>query len=409
MLLDRREGCGCPAFWPNVYATVEYGKASRSPNTVVKVLRTLGMARMWAGVLGRDLDHDLRQGNFLSIEDVESLADFLCLTAVGQVEWAARAARTHTSRPERQRVVRLEDARPDPRRLERSVPPVTNPAEIATRVRWVASYVEWQLGMRLGSLDRQQRASENLKKLGEAVVARLRQRAPRSSHGSDDEPTLEGVDRDVLQRIDQAMLPGAKQNPFTPGFVQVRNYLIWRLLLDTGARRAEVREAKADHVKYSTRRFEIHTSKTIPRTVPINPKTADAFDRFMEDFWSKLSQNARRRGFLFTDGRGAHLSLRAINRIFERLREKDSNIPDFLAPHTVRRSWNDQFSATVDSLPPEKRPSVTEEVRIRNRLQGWRGESSMGARYAKRHIRRKSDEIAETLANDLALDSGKND
>ena len=138
-------------------------------------------------------------------------------------------------------------------------------------------------------------ATENLKKLGEAVVARLRQRAPRVGHGSEDEPKLEGVDRDVLQRIDQAMLPGGQQNPFTPGFVQARNYLIWRLLLDTGARRAEVREAKADHVKYSSRRFEIHTSKTIPRTAPINPKTADAFDRFMEDFWSGLPRDARRR------------------------------------------------------------------------------------------------------------------
>ncbi|MDO9710753.1 tyrosine-type recombinase/integrase [Paracraurococcus lichenis] len=284
-----------------------------------------------------------------------------------------------------------------------------DPAETATRIRWVASYIEWHLGLRLGSLERRQRESENLQELGKAVVTRLRQRAPRVSREGEDEPTLEGVDREILQRIEQAMLPGAEQNPFTPGFVQLRNYLLWRLLLDTGARRAEVREAKADHIKYSIRRFEIHTSKTFSRTVPINLKTADAFDTFIEEYWAHLSREARRRGFLFTDEKGRHLSLRAINRVFERVRVKIPGVPNFLAPHTVRRSWNDQFSATIDSLPPDKRPSVAEEVRMRNRLQGWAGDSTMGGRYAKRHTRRKADNIAETLAANLMLDAGKKD
>lgn len=401
VLLNR---AGQPLFWPNVFVTSEYRKASRSANTSVKVLRSLGMAQMWAEAHGRDLDHDLRVGDFLSIQDVEELANFLRLTATDQEAWAARVATPPSGMPN---VLRLEDFRPDPGHLSKSEQKENDPVEAAARIRWVASYIEWHLSQRLGALDRQRQKSCDLRSVGESIVARLRQLVPRITSGSSDELALEGVERQILVRIDEAMRPRDPRNPFQPGFVQTRNYLIWRLLVDTGARRGEVREAKADHIKFSTRRFEIHVSKTIPRTVPISPITADAFDQFMEQHWSRLPRQTRRSGYLFTDENGRQLSLRAFNRIFERARKIVPGVPGFITPHTIRRSWNDQFSATIDSLPPDKRPSEDEEVKMRNRLQGWTGQSSMGGRYAKRHIRHKADYLAEALMNNLVGDGSK--
>ncbi len=390
VLLNRR---GAPLFWPNVFATAQYRNAAKAPNTTAKVLRTLGMAVMWAESKGRDLDHELTQGAFLSMEDAEDLADFLGLSAADQERRALRSgASSHSPK-----MVRLEAVRPHPRKLQRSERTQVNALEVATRIRWAAAYVEWHYQRRIGSLDRQQRASKDLRAVGPMVIKRLRQLAPRATPRSDDESSLEGVDREVLLRIEAALVPGGSENPFTPGFVQSRNYLLWRLLIDTGARRHEVRAAKADHVKYSTRRFEIHESKTIPRTVPINPKTAEAFDAFIEHHWSRLSKEARRRGYLFTDDGGRQLSARAINRVFERIRTRVWGVPEFMTPHTVRRSWNENFSATVDALPEGERPSREEEVKIRNRLQGWADGSPMGDRYARRHIKRKADQIAEKM------------
>jgi len=394
VLLDRSTG---PAFWPNVFVTVEYRKRTASPNTCVKVLRTLGMARMWAASQGRDLDQDLRHGGFLTLGNVESLADYLSLSA------SAQQRRTVSAAPSAMppNITRLEDLRPSDHSLPQSGQRGASPVEVAARLRWVASYVDWHLGQRLGSLDRRREDATALEGIGKSVVARLRQRAPRTASAGEDEEALEGVPREVLAEIEGALVPGGPGNPFRGGFIQARNYLIWRLLLDTGARRNEVREAVADDIEYASRRFHIRVSKTQSRRGPIGADTADAFDRFMERHWSFLPQAARRRGYLFTDEHGRHLSIRAFNRIFERVRKQVPGVPGFMAPHTVRRSWNDAFSARVDALAPEHRPSEKQEVEMRNRLQGWSGQSSMGARYAKRHIRRKADEIAEGLILDL--------
>ncbi len=380
-----------PYFWPNVFVTSDYRNASKSPNTQAKVLRTIGMAILWARSRGRDLDNDLTNGDFLSVSDVEDLADFLSLTAEEQ-----ERRRGRSEGPLVRDAIKLESVRPDHRRLRVANSAVDN-AEIATRVRWIALYIEWHLDRRIGSLERHRSATESLRTVGPKVIARLRQLAPRIASKSDDDITLEGVDFQIIQHAEEVMRPYSSANPFTPGFVQARNYLIWRLLVDTGARRGEVHAAKVDDVKFSLRRFEIRVSKTISRTVPISPKTAETFDEFIERFWSQLPREARKRGYLFTDDKGRHLSLRAINRIFERLRLRIPNIPDFMAPHTIRRTWNDRFSAQIDAMPIDKRPSPEQEIQTRNRLQGWSGKSSMGGRYAKRHVKRKADEIAEAM------------
>lgn len=395
ILFDRGGG---PAFWANVYVTSEYRKRQTSVNTCVRVLRSLGMARMWAASLGRDLDDDLCSGPFLSMEDVESLADFLALSAAGQ---SAHVLEVRAAALKRSKVVHLEDVRPDHRSLSESQEMTADPVEAAARIRWVASYVDWHLRRRLGDLDRMRQDTMNLSKLGVDVVARLRQRAPRATGKDDDDLLLEGVPPEVLNRIEEALVPGSEGNPFESAFVQARNYVIWRMLHDSGGRRDEIRHVKVGDADYASRRLHIAVSKTFPRTVPIGSDTAEAFDTFVLEHWSKLPQAARRRGYLFTDENGRHLSRRAINRIFERVRGKVPGVPDFMSPHTVRRSWNDAFSAKVDALPPNKRPSEKRETEMRNRLQGWSGQSSMGARYARRHIRREADKLAESLVENL--------
>jgi integrase len=395
ILLDDR---GAPVFWPNVFVSSDYVRAGASVNTSVKVLRSLGMAMAWAASLGRDLDADLASGPFLSLSDADLLADHLRLSVSEQNTRLVDNARRNASAP---RVTSLESFRPHQKALAKKASVAAHPVEVASRIRWIARYVEWHLQRRLGDLDRRSAPSGALLSLGEDVVARLRSLAPSARGPSDDDLTLEGVPAEILNVIEDTLKPGSQKNPFRTPFVQHRNYLYWRLLLDTGARRAEVRHAKADEISYPMRRFFISVSKTKQRTVPINPATCDAFDIFLQEHWSGLPKAARKRGFLFTDEKGRHLSLRSCNRIFESIRRHIPGVPEFFAPHTVRRSWNDAFSARIDALAPQDRPSEKQEIEIRNRLQGWTGKSSMGARYAKRHIRRKADEIAEKLGSSV--------
>jgi integrase len=233
-------------------------------------------------------------------------------------------------------------------------------------------------------------------------VARLRERGRFSEDPTRDDDPLKGVPQEVLDRVTAALSPGSPENPFEPGFLQARNHLLWLFFIMTGGRRAEIRAAKVADVEYATRLLHIRESKTMPRSVPIGELAADAFDAFIAQHWGLLSKNARKQGFLFTDEHGDQISLRQVNRVFERIRVKVPEVPDFLTPHTARRSWNDRFSEMVDGLPPHKRMSPEKETLTRNRLQGWTPNSEMGAPYAKRHIAKRANELGEALANEIA-------
>ena len=105
VLLTRRSGL--PHFYPNLFATSDYRNPGRSPNTIVKVLRSIGLAQMWAAMNGRDLDEDLYAGPFLSVVDADDLASFLGLVTEEQ-ERRYMQGLDRTS-PAPSKVVRLEE------------------------------------------------------------------------------------------------------------------------------------------------------------------------------------------------------------------------------------------------------------------------------------------------------------
>lgn len=395
ILTDR---CRGPAFYPTLFMTCFYDKDGKPANTRVAVLRALGMARAWAAARGRDLDHDLRLGPFLSLNDAEALADHLMLSVEAQV--AANIVAAQQARRTRRRVTRLEQLRPHPKAL------ATAPAGLASgsafpRIQWVALYAKWHYEQRIGAADRSATACPDLRVLGPKIVARLRERGSGGGSTSIDDEALEGVSQEVTDLVLDALRPGDPRNPFTPGFVQARNELLLQLFFSSGGRRTEVQSVLVKHVSFSQRRMYISQSKTQTRWVPISRAAAEMFELFIDHHWSKLPQAARRRGRLFTSEKGEPLGVRQINRIFVTVRTRVPGCPKFLTPHTPRRSWSDRYCETVDSLPPEKKMSVKQEMRIHNKLQGWSEKSPMAARYAARHVRRKADELGEQLANSI--------
>jgi integrase len=397
ILIDHGRG---PALYPTVFMTCCYDKSGTSANTREMVLRAIGMARAWAEARDRDLDHDLRRGQFLSHNDVEALADHLMLSVEAQA--AANIAASSVRRSPR-RTSKLEQLRPNPKALSKLDAGI-KPGSGFPRINWVAKYVEWHLQQRIGAADRSRDERDELRNLGPQVLARLRERGRGDGRRAMDNEALEGVPQEVIDLVSDALRPGDPRNPFTPGFVQERNELLWHFFISTGGRRGEVQSVLVEDVQYSTRRLYISQSKTQTRTVSISRAAAEKFDQFIQNHWSKLPQQARRRGFLFTSESGEPLSVRSINRIFVTIRTRVPGCPKFLVPHTTRRSWNDRFSELVDNAPPEKRMSAEREMRTRNALQGWSPDSSMGALYANRHIRKKADELGEELANTIAKD-----
>lgn len=386
---------GSPFFWTNVFAVSDYRNTGKSPRTISKVLRTLAMAHTWAESHELDLDKALSVGELITVEQAESLAHFLRLNACNQ-----QMAVSKTRNPVvMDKIVSLERLQ-GYRKSEKSKVVAVSAFEAATRIRWVIKYIKWHMERRLGSLDRARKDSTLIKEVGNIVVSRLEALTPKVRQTSVDEERLEGISDEACAIAEDLFRPGSESNPFTPGFHQERNYLIWRFLYETGMRREELQSILVEKVDYSQRRVQITKSKTLKRTVPISELLALKFHDFILNHWSKISPRLRKHGFLFTTEKGGHIGLNTINLIFRTARNSNDDLPDFLAPHVMRRTWNDRFLELGDIQQERSGRSIDGQA-IQNRLQGWRDNSNMRERYGKRVIRKKADKIAEKLANEL--------
>lgn len=391
---------GIPLYWPNLYSTIEFRNRGKSHNSARNMLMAVSSARLWAESIGRDFDEDLSSGAFFNFSDAEAIANFLDYTAKFQDKIAARSHQKQSAG----NVSRLESARPNVRKMAHNRGNTIQAADKATRIRYVASYAEWMLMRRSGLVDRQGSFDPDTKVRAVEAIARLRSLAPRVRQRLDDE-TLEAIDIETCKTIEQVIQPDAERNPFSHPFVQFRNYLIWRLFLDTGCRIDELHNIKANDVVYASRELNIRVSKTRPRTLPISKHTANAFDVFVDKYWAKLPKSARSREWLFTTETGTHLSKQTISTMFQTIREKVPEVPEWLTSHTMRRTWNERFSLMVDQrIEKGNRITPDQEKAMRNRLMGWSDGSEMGEIYNRRHTRRTADKVAKALLDEIGPD-----
>ncbi len=381
---------GAPPFLPNVYATLRYRDVGFAAPTIEKVLRTLGMAYLWAANRQIDLDQALRSESFLSIEQCEDLAFFLRLDRAAQDQLVKQSLQ-----PSSRKIVRLEQVR---RGLSPSITRTTISAvEGGYRIRTVANFLQFN-HERIAPKASQAPCKE-LKKARETAIAYLRAQEPRAV-ASDEGDAPEGLGEDVMAALDQAFEPDSATNPYLSDFHRHRNHLIYKLFTETAIRRSELRFLRVEDIDHAARRVKVRVSKTIARTLPISEQTSHDFHDFVMRFWGKMPRSARKHGYLFTTSSGDHLAKVTINQIFRQVRKR-LGLPDSVAPHAMRRTWNDRLSRKIDALPPEDRMPEEKEKQVRNRLNGWAKNSNMTERYARRHIREKADRLAERLANSL--------
>lgn len=390
---------GSPLFLPNVYATFHYRDVGSSPATIKKALRALGMAYLWASARKLDLHAAISSEAFLSIEQCEDLAFFLRLDRPSQDHELAVSLEELPSR-----VVRLEQMRGGfhQKASERTA---CSAEEGAYRICIVAAFLEFQLAKVEQGLPRPAPGAAK-EKAAHPSIRRLKALIPKVSN-ADESDALEGMDEVTMAFADEIFDPTSEINPFSTDFIKHRNHLVYRMLSDNGMRRSELRFVQVEDVSYANNRVRIRVSKTQGRTVPISSTTALAFHHFVVEHWSKIPAKQRAHGYLFTTAEGRHICADTINLIFRTARKKAHELPEDFAPHALRRTWNDRFSTKVDKAPPEKRIPKNEEEQMRNRLMGWRKDSQMSARYSRRTIRVKSDQIAEELANEIAAGKKK--
>ena len=385
---------GYPFFYPNVFITTLRLPQECQYATVLKELRTIGMVYDWAKTRSPhvDVEEAFLKGDLLLIEQAEDLAYFLRLNRPSQRKRVAE----RTSPASGRNVTLLGPRKASSALQEECV----SPHEAATRCRTVASFLKFLWERRLGTLPLKSDARRAIEEHGQLILGRIKDLAPTTPDRADDE-SKEGISKAEEDLLLDALDPDSPNNPFSTPYYRNRNYLMFRMLREPGIRRNELRNIRVTDVDYAALRVKIRISKTEPRTVAISETTSEAFHSFVMDHLRKIPRTARAGNYLFTTASGAQLSRDAINLVFQTFREGITGAPPDITPHTLRRTWNDRFGEMADALPEHERLIEQEEIAVRNRLQGWATNSEMAARYAKRHIREKSDRLAEQLASEV--------
>lgn len=208
-----------------------------------------------------------------------------------------------------------------------------------------------------------------------------------------------------LQIIRTLIRPGAVENPF-PERLQLRNWLIIELFLETGIRRGELLKLYTTDINQGSQhayvsindresdlsdpRAEEPALKTQGRTVGISAQLYEVYERYIQDERRPLRYGKPMKllyRYLFISDRGRPLSIRALSNVLDRLfltiELAHPGLLPTLSPHDFRHTFADHFLAYLVEQRGHDLERATDELR---RVCGWSETSVMPRRYASRYL-----------------------
>ena len=208
-----------------------------------------------------------------------------------------------------------------------------------------------------------------------------------------------------LQIIRRLIRPGHAENPF-PKRVQIRNWLLIELLLETGIRRGELLKLYTTDINQGSQhayvsindrehdpgdpRAEEPALKTQGRTIGISEQLYAVYEHYIQS-----ERRPRRYGkpmklpyrYLFISDRGRPLSIRALSHVLDRLflafEVAHPGSLSTLSAHDFRHTFADRFLAYLVENRGLDLERAVDELR---RVCGWSDTSAMPRRYASRYL-----------------------
>jgi len=400
---------GMPHFYSTLYVTVKI-RSSLAVNTIENRLKAILWLFEWEKENNRCLVSEFEQGAFLSIEDIISLKDHLKINVSEQKKLKQGKARFS------RKVFSFED----------SPKIITTIASVSrdhhyNRMTSVAEYLDF-----IATATNQYRNDPNTTNTIDKMTKTIKKERPK------------GKGKNVTDEIDENTLPDglldefidiAKPenplNPFKNSIVKKRNYLIFRLIKETGIRRGEVLSLKITNLDLSTDKSSIWVSrghddkfdprrrqpvsKTKERRLPIKNETAELLDSYILTERAE-TLNANQHPYVFITHRKCETQGQPIstsyfdNEIIPKMKATDERF-SIIHAHIFRHGWNEGFSEKVDlanelrahalaegkASPPPISPD--EEAKMRQQLMGHSSEKS-GDIYNKRYIRKQANKVA---------------
>ncbi len=262
----------------------------------------------------------------------------------------------------------------------------------------VEGFLTWALSQRRGEF-----AAKEISLTGAPGIILKQQKT-----GKSPSPNKRGIIRHAFDALMIAARPGGANNPFHRQKTQFKNYLLIRLMFETGLREGEVASLYASDVEtrggqrtvmtkrrpdnpLDSRRYEPNV-KTRERVIPVTEGLAGLLIEYLIHY-----RGNAKHPFLFVSQQGGKpISLSLINKVFEAFRNIHPGLIE-LAPHDARRTFNDFFFEKASEM------KVDAEILsgLQNYANGWAPGSAQSQKYARRAIEAKAMEIAEKMQEGL--------
>lgn len=398
---------GLPLFEVAIYVMAEIRGSNKSSNTITHALHAIRLLFTFLESRGVVLERRFRQGEVLSLPEVQALVHYCKLPFRHIKQTSGRSEIAPQGK-----IIPLEKAR---QAISPVAPPSVSPLVAATRLIYIRNFLisqarTWAYKHEHGSQER-----EKLIAAGEDLARMIDSRLPTPNrHRAHQE--REGLNSGDLERLFAVIAPDSPRNPWQSQHSKVRNELLILWLYYLGLRRGELLTITVSDISFFEKtvlvarradnpkdpRSNQPLTKTKARKLPIGDWLLGKTEEYIK-LARSLFGPARKHEFLFVAEGGSPLSLSACNKIFAELRAKCPELPRNLFPHIFRHTWNDRFSEIAD----RKHFSEAEETKMRSHLMGWSETSGTAATYTKRHTRQRANEALLEMQKQIHVSAGE--
>lgn len=247
----------------------------------------------------------------------------------------------------------------------------------------------------------------------DTFIENLRAHLPRNKSHSMNDRKDKSLSEEEIKKLFQLLEIEGSQNPFQKD-VQVRNRLIFTLLLNCGLRAGELLNLKVNdlnprnytlsifrrHDCIEDRRLNQPLVKTGEREIPLCDELAMEIFDYIENYRDKHTKK-KKHNFLFithSSGKrvGEPLSVSAYEKIISTIKKTSPELKS-LSGHKLRHSWNYFYSNEIDGSNLES----SRKSGLRCYLMGWSKDSKMSENYNFKHISMKEKEVIGRVYNSL--------
>lgn len=275
------------------------------------------------------------------------------------------------------------------------------------RIHVFSSYLNWLCGL-LHSIKGIHARYEV-----ESFIESIRAHLPLNKSLSMNDRKDKSLSKEEIKKMFELLEIEGSQNPFQKD-VQVRNRLIFTLLLNCGLRAGELLNLKVNdlnprdytlsifrrHDCIEDRRLNQPLVKTGEREIPLSDELALEILDYINNYRNKYTKK-KKHDFLFVTHSscktvGEPLSVSAYEKIISTIKKSSPELKN-LSGHKLRHSWNYFYSSEID----DSNLDISRKSGLRCYLMGWSKDSKMSENYNFKHISMKEKEVIGRVYDSL--------